>query len=118
MSCAALAPVQGSRSIEGAASAHGSAELSARHRQVSPNAVHLSASIRNMVYWYLVEHSIYCGCVPCLNSIGARVNTVQLSGNPVQISSAWIGKPYDFQRPAMVVPSVHTPYPNSIGARV
>src|SRR3954469_10126019 len=41
-------------------------------------------------------------------------NTVQLSGNPVQISSAWIGKPYDFQRPAMVVPSVHTPYPNSI----
>src|SRR3954447_11600881 len=42
-------------------------------------------------------------------------NTVQLSGNPVQISSAWIGKPYDFQRPAMVAPSVHTPYPNSIG---
>src|SRR3954463_12085863 len=36
----------------------------------SPNAVHLSASIRNMVYWYLVVHSIYCGCVPCLNSIG------------------------------------------------
>src|SRR4051794_41914724 len=41
-------------------------------RRLSLNAVHLSASIRNMVYWYLVEHSIYCGCVPCLNSIGSR----------------------------------------------
>src|SRR4051812_35690241 len=51
------------------------------------------------------------------NEKAARGNAVQLSENPVQISSAWIGKFYNFQFLAIIAPLVHTPYPNSIAAR-
>src|SRR4051794_34409801 len=76
---AALGPLEGNGWSSGMAQ---SQSLRRRGRPrietPNPNAVHLSASIRNMVYWYLVEHSIYCGCVPCLNSIAPNPTDIQV----------------------------------------